>query len=537
MMQIRRTRDLIIIIAYTLCQRCHWSNSFVLPNARNQSTKLYSRNDYPDHDVIIVGGGIVGLATAATLSLEPKLRTHVYERATAIKPVGALLSIFPNGRRALKYILGERKAVSFPDCKLDDVLDCQCIPLLGTVVKAVSNGTFLDERTMMTTANSARNSTSGTFILWHQLQNILLDALSEGRGNGRDIPACLSLGCEFLNYTINEAKGLVHVTFASTRNEGSSDESTTFTKSCRLLIGADGIRSNLRQQVFSRSASKQTDRGIRSYQRLVFRALIDAGKITSLSNATGDNEAMPSLMPSKGIAVLYKSAKYVGQVFKIWTCSEGKIVAITSTSPINSGSVDINETGNESSSVKAVAIKEEAVRQWNSTIVKSKWKQNFSDFPTEVLDIIDRISDTAIYANCVSDLEIQHGEAGRSSPILPWSNGLEPVILVGDAVHAMTPSLGQGANVGLEDALELGSVLRNLLLENDVDDITTNDLLASIDAFKHARNDRVAEIHFFSRQQALNKQSSESSLKRYQEQNADFFERLYGWEPVFLRNK
>jgi len=192
--------------------------------------------------------------------------------------------------------------MSFPGFTLDEVVDYQCIPLLGTIVKAVCNGTILEDRTMKTTANLTKNSTSGTFILWHQLQDILLEALSiEKNENGRYIQQCLSLGCEFLNYRIDEETGLVHVTFSRSWKDAPIDESKTFTKTCRLLIGADGIRSTLRQQILSRCASTQTDRGIRSYQRLVFRALIDADKITSLSNIFRDTEAQPSLTPPRGI--------------------------------------------------------------------------------------------------------------------------------------------------------------------------------------------------------------------------------------------
>ncbi|MCE7079519.1 FAD-dependent monooxygenase [Streptomyces sp. ST2-7A] len=42
-------------------------------------------------------------------------------------------------------------------------------------------------------------------------------------------------------------------------------------------------------------------------------------------------------------------------------------------------------------------------------------------------------------------------------PVRQWTDG--PVVLVGDAAHPMVPALGQGANLALEDAVVLGSVL------------------------------------------------------------------------------
>ena len=66
----------------------------------------------PDHDVIIIGGSIVGLATAVALTSSSSSpitapsppKVVIYERARHITPIGALLSIFPNGITALKLI-------------------------------------------------------------------------------------------------------------------------------------------------------------------------------------------------------------------------------------------------------------------------------------------------------------------------------------------------------------------------------------------------------------------------------------------------
>ncbi|MDV3223262.1 FAD-dependent monooxygenase, partial [Intrasporangium sp.] len=68
-------------------------------------------------------------------------------------------------------------------------------------------------------------------------------------------------------------------------------------------------------------------------------------------------------------------------------------------------------------------------------------------------------------------------------PLASFARGR--AVLVGDAAHAMTPNLGQGANQGLEDAATLCALLR------DSDDIP--DALARYDAPRRARTRRVAQ--------------------------------------------
>ena len=83
----------------------------------------------------------MGLATAVALtspsySSSPPLKIAVYERSRRIKPIGALLSLFPNGLTALRSIDAtvcyEVEQVSIPlrrseikngiDCSTDEIL-------------------------------------------------------------------------------------------------------------------------------------------------------------------------------------------------------------------------------------------------------------------------------------------------------------------------------------------------------------------------------------------------------------------------------
>lgn len=70
----------------------------------------------------------------------------------------------------------------------------------------------------------------------------------------------------------------------------------------------------------------------------------------------------------------------------------------------------------------------------------------FKDFHTDVLNIIENTSDDTIIKNRIIDLK----------PIHKWYN--KNVCLLGDAAHATTPNLGQGACQAIEDAYLLAEL-------------------------------------------------------------------------------
>ena len=126
---------------------------------------------------------------------------------------------------------------------------------------------------------------------------------------------------------------------------------------------------------------------------------------------------------------------------------------------------------------------------------------------------------SSLYENAIHDIAVEE----------EWSKG--PVVLIGDAAHAMTPGMGQGANQGLEDACELATVLaRALHDENDAN------LSSALEGFWKSRIDRVREIHAASRArtQSINQSSSTNKKAAYADATdpSTFLDRLYQWKPT-----
>lgn len=95
----------------------------------------------------------------------------------------------------------------------------------------------------------------------------------------------------------------------------------------------------------------------------------------------------------------------------------------------------------------------------------------FDEFHTDILDIITATPKDHIIVGDIADLK----------PIKNWS--IENVCLLGDAAHATTPNLGQGACQAVEDAYVLGKLLKN-----------TNSVEIAFKLYQNARQKKVNEI-------------------------------------------
>ena len=76
-------------------------------------------------------------------------------------------------------------------------------------------------------------------------------------------------------------------------------------------------------------------------------------------------------------------------------------------------------------------------------------QSRFEDWPSPLPEIIEATPAESILENDICDLDLLQN----------W--GVGRITFVGDAIHAVTPDLGQGAALGLEDAVVLGRLIQS----------------------------------------------------------------------------
>jgi len=397
-----------------------------------------------DYDVIIVGGGIAGFACGVALARKGIRNIKIYEKARSLQPTGAALGLFPNGFAALREI----------SPIVDEKIRASAIPASKMQMKSL-DGSLLKEIDL-----KASPAVLPSFLVWYLLQDYLREGLPEG---------VLSLGHMFESCEVNDQ--IVRV-----RTLNRLENNAVETKTCRVLIGADGIKSTVRTALF----------GVRpmSYHgKMMFRAVMNLDTID------------PGTCPPAGTSVSYQGEEK-GKLFAFRETAKG-ILTVTAMALFNQP--DLISSSAEDRKERLLKL--------------------FEGYPSDVKHVIEQMPPSSLYENAIHDIAVEE----------EWSKG--PVVLIGDAAHAMTPGMGQGANQGLEDACELATVLaRALHDENDAN------LSSVLEGFWKSRIDRVREIHAASRArtQSINQISSTNKKAAYADATdpSTFLDRLYQWKPT-----
>ena len=326
--------------------------------------------------VIVVGGGIAGLSAAIALR-KAGHETVVLEQAPRVDPVGAGITLFANGMKALDRLgIGE--------------------PVAARGATATGSAILTSKGRELTRVPS--DLLEGTIAL-HRAD--LQAELAAASGDVR-------LGAE-VTAVERDGDGVVARSTDSREERGD------------LLVGADGLSSVVRRAIADvpiRYAGYTAWRGVSSVP-------VEAGRLTE----------------SWG----------VGERFGLVDIGRGRTYWFATK---NAPEGEPDEPGGR----------------------KAEILRRFSGWHEPIAAVVEAADESAILRNDVYYLE----------PLPRWSDGR--VVLVGDAAHATTPGVGQGAAQAIEDAVVLADRLAG-----------SDDLSAALDEYEAIRRPRAAAVLKISR--------------------------------------
>lgn len=333
----------------------------------------------PTPHVIIAGGGIGGVSLALTLH-QIGVTFTVYETVAELKPLGVGINLQPNAVREL-FGLGITAA------DLDEVglpvKEWALVGLNGNDIYAEPRG------------ESAGYNWPQYAVHRGKLHMMLLRKLIERAG-----PDCVQLGQRVVGYETS-ATGAVARLQSSDGNESRAEG--------RVLIGADGIHSNVRAQMHPDQPP------IHWGGAVMWR---------------GTSRAKP----------IRTGSSFVG----LGTHEHRMVIYPISHPDPESGLADINWIAEVTYDDPSAFDPE----SWFRQVDLSAFAHHFDGWTYDWLDVPDLLAGAgAVYENPMIDRD----------PIPTWRDGC--VALLGDAAHAMYPTGSNGASQALIDARILGAAM------------------------------------------------------------------------------
>ena len=300
----------------------------------------------------IIGAGIGGLTTALILK-QRGLNINIFESSAEIKPVGAGIILANNAMQVFQK-LGIQANIENAGNKIS------FMKITDSQLKSLSVVSLSEYEQKYNVSNIA--------IHRGELQKILAN----------------EIGFDNINLSKRLSKIEKAELFKLTFEDNSTFES-------RLVIGADGIKSVVRNQLFEKGT-------LRYPNQICWRGICEIDLLQKYQNEL--NEAWGK-----------------GKRFGFVKISDKKVYwyALANSKNLEPSTVNLIEF--------------------------------FSEFHSDILNIISATKTEQIVVSDIIDLK----------PIDKWQD--ENVCLIGDAAHATTPNLGQGACQAIEDAYVLGKLL------------------------------------------------------------------------------
>lgn len=392
------------------------------------------------YDVVVIGAGPVGLATAVGLRSRGITNIAVLERARSFRQVGQVLDILPNGLRALKYLDPQaHQTILEPTTPAGPPRPASqwfYRDLQGQPIRSVS----MDSEDWLQKYGEGRNSLS-----WFNVQTRLRELLPQ-----EDIwvnHRCVNLKAEAgyveidcVSNTTEERNPYAHWATAAPEAAETASPTTLENKQLRakLVVAADGINSTVRQCLYPKGVGLTQAKP--AYSGFAAFLCMDVGELP---------EALWTELAER---------YFQGQpIVTVCQDAEPHEAALSLDTPTGRSRIMMFRRGKSCGYIVHTPISLDALqgKSGEASIdlaVQQLEQAGFSDCIKQFVSLAspERFTQRPYYMHPVDS-------EGNTAA---WSSGR--VVLVGDAAHGMPPFLAQGVNQGFEDAATVVAAIERI---------------------------------------------------------------------------
>ena len=425
----------------------------------------------PIYDVIIVGAGPVGLATAIGLRQRGIKNILVLDQTRAFRKVGTGFLVLPNGLKALKCL--DKQAY-------EEVKKASLIITQTETSSQTSSQWFLRDlqgkpihSTSLDFNECLRNYGEGLLqISWFDLQTTLRNLIPQEqvKANHRCINVvyqpeekCVRVDC-VSDTTVEDnpyAFWNSEVKKTPTQSENTNTNVEKFRQKSfrgKLVIAADGINSTIRKALY-----KDTDYESFSLPEYSGYARIACSGVDNVPNEI-QNEIQGKFLKNFQRVTLSQDVKLRGSACEL---------------PLRM--ILLNESPGQFRYTIHLPVSLNQLQE-NSRIYLILQQLENNNFPNAIKELVSISNPTNmehltfyIHRAIVSDslsfpaTANLHTKDNSTTMQPPWHIGR--VVLVGDAAHGMPNFAAQGVNQGLEDAFTIAELISKLAISDQLNDI------------------------------------------------------------------